>query len=284
MSKQTFAGKTVEKATDIALDTLGVKLEDVEISVVNPGRSGILGFGGEAAEIEVRLLSGESAIAGDDDYDDAGAEAEADDPQPGQDRDRPQRARSGRRRGRRGTARTAGAAWTTADSERGRETSENGVDSAKRTGSSVDDETSENSRNGVDSAKRTDRGSSVDNRKRADSEGSVDGETSENSRNGVYSAKRTDRGSSVDNRKRANSEGSVDGETSADRGHTGDRGRNAEGGNSADSDKSAGSANSEKNADGESRGNRRKNDSRSWTRPMRRFDRSWWLMMMGSQR
>ena len=108
-----------------------------------------------------------------------------------------------------------------------------------------------------------DRGSSVNNRKRADSEGSGDGETSENSRNGVYSAKRTDRGSSVDNRKRANSEGSVDGETSADRGHTGDRGRNAEGGNSADSDKSAGSANSEKNADGESRGNRRKNDSRS---------------------
>ena len=101
MSKQTFAGKTVEKATDLALDTLGVKLEDVEISVVNPGRSGILGFGGEAAEIEVRLLSGESAIAGDDDYDDAGAEAEEDDPQPGQDRDRPQRARGGRRRGRR---------------------------------------------------------------------------------------------------------------------------------------------------------------------------------------
>ena len=57
MSKQTFAGKTVEEATDLALDTLGVKLEDVEISVVNPGRSGILGFGGEAAEIEVRLLT-----------------------------------------------------------------------------------------------------------------------------------------------------------------------------------------------------------------------------------
>ena len=114
----------------------------------------------------------------------------------------------------------------------------------------------------------------------------MDGETSENSRNGVYSAKRTDRGSSVDNRKRANSEGSVDGETSADRGHTGDRGRNAEGGNSADSDKSAGSANSEKNADGEIRGKQTEERQPGHrTRPMREISTGpWWLMMMGSQR
>lgn len=97
MSKQTFAGKTVEEATDLALDTLGVKLEDVEISVVNPGRSGILGFGGEAAEIEVRLLSdaGATPVA-----EDAGAPEDESQPQPQQRRERPPRNRGGRRRGR----------------------------------------------------------------------------------------------------------------------------------------------------------------------------------------
>jgi spoIIIJ-associated protein len=46
----------VDEATDIALEELGVNREDVEIVVVNPGRSGILGFGGEPAEVEVTLL------------------------------------------------------------------------------------------------------------------------------------------------------------------------------------------------------------------------------------
>ena len=127
-----------------------------------------------------------------------------------------------------------------------------------------------------------DRGSSVDNEEEGENSrnGSVDSaKTSENSRNGVASSEEDgQRGAAWNGETRA------DRETTADRGHTGDRGRNADGGNSADGDKSAGSANSEKNADVESRGNRRKNDSRSWTRPMRRFDRSWWLMMMGNQR
>jgi len=46
----------VEEATDNALEALDANLEDVEIVVVNPGRSGILGFGGEPAEITVALL------------------------------------------------------------------------------------------------------------------------------------------------------------------------------------------------------------------------------------
>jgi spoIIIJ-associated protein len=76
----------VEEATDNALEALDANLEDVEIVVVNPGRSGILGFGGEPAEITVALLeagatgrtyedepeSGDDGYAqdSDDDYDD----------------------------------------------------------------------------------------------------------------------------------------------------------------------------------------------------------------------
>lgn len=57
-----FSGKTVDEATDNALEALDVNQEDVEIVVVNPGRSGILGFGGEPAEIDVTLL--EPDVAG----------------------------------------------------------------------------------------------------------------------------------------------------------------------------------------------------------------------------
>ena len=54
-----FTGKDVNEATGLALQVIGVKLEDLDIKVINPGRSGILGFGGEHAEIEVSLISGE---------------------------------------------------------------------------------------------------------------------------------------------------------------------------------------------------------------------------------
>ena len=50
---RTFTGKNVDEATEDALEALGVELEDVEIKVISPGRSGILGFGGEPAVIEV---------------------------------------------------------------------------------------------------------------------------------------------------------------------------------------------------------------------------------------
>jgi spoIIIJ-associated protein len=53
MPTRQFTAKTVDEATDLALETLGLNQEEVEIVVVNPGRSGILGFGGEAAEIHV---------------------------------------------------------------------------------------------------------------------------------------------------------------------------------------------------------------------------------------
>ena len=60
MEPRRFSGKTVEEATDNALEALDANLEDVEIVVVNPGRSGILGFGGEPAEIDVALADGSS--------------------------------------------------------------------------------------------------------------------------------------------------------------------------------------------------------------------------------
>ncbi len=56
MESRTFTGKTADEATGIALKSLGVELEDVEIKVVSPGRSGILGLGGAPAVIEVKLL------------------------------------------------------------------------------------------------------------------------------------------------------------------------------------------------------------------------------------
>ena len=52
-----FSGKTVDEATEIALDEMDVELEDVEIRVTRTGRSGILGFGGEPAEIDVALIA-----------------------------------------------------------------------------------------------------------------------------------------------------------------------------------------------------------------------------------
>ncbi len=76
MEPRRFSGKTVEEATDNALEALDANLEDVEVVVVNPGRSGILGFGGEPAEITVTLLEAGSTgrtyedepESGEDDY------------------------------------------------------------------------------------------------------------------------------------------------------------------------------------------------------------------------
>ena len=65
-----FSGKTVDEATEIALAELDAELEDVEIRVINTGRSGILGFGGEPAEIEVSAL-GDAGSSYDDDFEDA---------------------------------------------------------------------------------------------------------------------------------------------------------------------------------------------------------------------
>ena len=53
MGSQQFQGKTVEEATKIALEDLDANLEEVKIEVVSPGKSGILGLGGEPAIINV---------------------------------------------------------------------------------------------------------------------------------------------------------------------------------------------------------------------------------------
>ena len=51
-----ISGKTVDEATETALKEMGVVIEEIDIKVDNPGRSGIMGFGGEPAEITVTLL------------------------------------------------------------------------------------------------------------------------------------------------------------------------------------------------------------------------------------
>ena len=48
--------KTVEEAIQLALEHLGVSREEVEISVVKEGRSGILGLGAEDAVVRVKPL------------------------------------------------------------------------------------------------------------------------------------------------------------------------------------------------------------------------------------
>ena len=53
MGSQQFQGKTVEEATKIALEDLNANLEEVKIEVISPGKSGILGLGGEPAIINV---------------------------------------------------------------------------------------------------------------------------------------------------------------------------------------------------------------------------------------
>ncbi|MCH7970336.1 MAG: Jag N-terminal domain-containing protein [Chloroflexi bacterium] len=72
-----FSGKTVDEATETALAELGVELEDVDVRVIRPGRSGILGFGGEPAEIEVSPLTDDDPAFADDDFDDDEIAADA---------------------------------------------------------------------------------------------------------------------------------------------------------------------------------------------------------------
>jgi spoIIIJ-associated protein len=55
-----ISGKTVEEATKKALAQLNVGLNDVEITVINAGKSGILGIGVESSRIKVRLIKSEN--------------------------------------------------------------------------------------------------------------------------------------------------------------------------------------------------------------------------------
>ncbi|MFC1954584.1 RNA-binding cell elongation regulator Jag/EloR [Chloroflexota bacterium] len=56
MEMLEMSGKTVEAATQQALEQLGVSREEVEVTVVSEGKSGILGLGGDQAVIQVTLL------------------------------------------------------------------------------------------------------------------------------------------------------------------------------------------------------------------------------------
>jgi len=57
MESLEVSGKTVEEATQKALEQLGVSREEVEVTVVKEGRRGILGLGAEEAKILVRPLA-----------------------------------------------------------------------------------------------------------------------------------------------------------------------------------------------------------------------------------
>jgi len=91
-----FSGKTVDDAIETALTELDAKLEDVDVRVKNPGRSGILGFGGEPAEIEIALVSdaGASGSGGTGPRD---SEISSDDTAGAQRRGRGSRSLGGRR-------------------------------------------------------------------------------------------------------------------------------------------------------------------------------------------
>ncbi|MYF78436.1 MAG: KH domain-containing protein, partial [Chloroflexi bacterium] len=101
--RRVFTGKNVQEATAVALETLGAELEDVDIRVLNPGRSGIFGLGGALAEIEVAKLSdviAEEAMEAAErqaQMDEAtGVTASAPTPQPRQSRNRQRRERPAR--------------------------------------------------------------------------------------------------------------------------------------------------------------------------------------------
>jgi spoIIIJ-associated protein len=66
-----ISAKTVEEAIERGLSELGLTREQVEVEVINPGRSGVLGFGAEDARVQITALplepppSVESARGGD---------------------------------------------------------------------------------------------------------------------------------------------------------------------------------------------------------------------------
>ncbi|MGE5612781.1 MAG: RNA-binding cell elongation regulator Jag/EloR [Bacillota bacterium] len=49
------SAKTVQEAIDMALDELGVQLDDVDVNVLDEGTKGIFGIGGKNARVRVKL-------------------------------------------------------------------------------------------------------------------------------------------------------------------------------------------------------------------------------------
>lgn len=56
-------GKTTEEAIELALKELDAERGEVEIDVVNPGKSGILGIGGEPARVRVTRIQQPSIVS-----------------------------------------------------------------------------------------------------------------------------------------------------------------------------------------------------------------------------
>ena len=65
MKELEISAKTVEEATRIALQQLDVSRDEVEITVIKKGKSGVLGVGAEDAKIKVTLIEDEGPLAGD---------------------------------------------------------------------------------------------------------------------------------------------------------------------------------------------------------------------------
>lgn len=62
MDSLEISGRTVEEATQEALSQLGASLEEVEVTVVKEGKSGILGIGGDEAVVRVTRLNLEAPV------------------------------------------------------------------------------------------------------------------------------------------------------------------------------------------------------------------------------
>ena len=58
MKELEVSARTVDEATQTALEQLGVSEDQVEVIVLTKGKSGVLGMGTEEARIKVRLLPG----------------------------------------------------------------------------------------------------------------------------------------------------------------------------------------------------------------------------------
>ena len=75
MDQIVQTGRTVEEAEEQALATLGADRSEVEVEILNRGRQGFLGIGGELAEVRVTRLG----AGGDPDEEPAAAESGDDD-------------------------------------------------------------------------------------------------------------------------------------------------------------------------------------------------------------
>ena len=70
MDQIVQTGRTVEEAEELALAALGADRSEVEVEILNRGRQGFLGIGGELAEVRVTRLAGDSPEDDtDSDYD-----------------------------------------------------------------------------------------------------------------------------------------------------------------------------------------------------------------------